>query len=205
MAEVDRERIEAAVREILAAIGEDPAREGLVRTPERVAGAYAELFAGLAVDPADAIGETFPAESTDLVIVRDIRVRSMCEHHLLPFVGLAHVAYVPDTRVVGLSHIPQLVEALAARPQVQENLTAQIVTALEAAVAPRGVLAVLECVQSCVSHRGGRQPDAKAVTVVSAGELADPVRRLEVLTLLGAGDPEPVARPGNPRIGEEAP
>lgn len=186
MAEVNRVRIEAAVREILAAIGEDVDRDGLALTPQRVAKAYAELFSGIDVDPVACLGEPFPAETTDMIIVRDIRVRSMCEHHLLPFTGVAHVAYIPGELVVGLSHIPELVEALAARPQVQENLTTQIVDTLAAVVAPRGVLAVLDCRQSCVTSRGLRQPDARALTLASRGDLADPVRRLEVLTLLGA-------------------
>ncbi len=186
MADIDRARIEAAVREILAAIGEDTGREGLALTPARVANAYSELFSGIGVDPATALGTPFPAETTDLIVVRDIRVRSVCEHHLLPFYGVAHVAYIPGDTVVGLSHIPHLVEVLAARPQVQENLTAQIVDTLEAAIAPRGAVAVLECTQSCVASRGGRQPDALTVTVASRGELAEPTRRLEVLVLLGA-------------------
>lgn len=187
MSEVNRERIEAAVREMLAAIGEDPGRSGLARTPERVADLYAELFSGIGVDPAGALGAIFPAEKTDIVVLRDIRVRSVCEHHLLPFAGVAHVAYLPGDAVVGLSRIASLVEVLAARPQVQENLTAQIVDTLVTVIAPRGALAVLDCTQMCVTARGGKQPDARSITLASRGELADPVRRGEVLTLLGAG------------------
>lgn len=186
MAEIDRGRIEAAVREILAALGEDAEREGLALTPTRVANAYAEMFSGIGADPVATLGDVFPAETNDVVIVRNIRVRSVCEHHLLPFSGVAHVAYLPGESVVGLSRIPLLVETLAARPQIQENLTAQIVDSLESVISPRGALAVLECTQSCVTARGGRQPDARAVTVATRGELTDSARRLEVLLLLGA-------------------
>ncbi len=171
------------MREFLVAIGEDPNREGLRRTPERVAAACEELFAGVGADPRDALGELFPAEHNDLVVVRNIRVHSICEHHLLPFTGLAHVCYLPGADIIGLSHIPQLVEVLASRPQVQETLTADIVSALTQAASPRGALAVLECTHTCVTLRGGTQPDARVVTVSASGELSDPQQRAEALAL----------------------
>ncbi len=190
---IDRPRIEAAVRELLLAIGEDPERPGLERTPERVAESFGELFAGLAADPVAALGEPVPlgttdaggATTSDTVIVRDLAFRSVCEHHLLPFLGTAHVAYVPDGRVVGLGRIPAAIDVLAARPQLQERLADEIADALEAALAPRGVLVVLEAAHGCVTSRGARQSQSSTVTVVARGLLAEPARRAEAITLIG--------------------
>ena len=184
----DRPRIEAAVAEILAAIGEDPARPGLKDTPSRVADAYAEFFSGLGQDAAAELGEPIPLEgAADTILVRDIAFRSVCEHHLLPFLGRAHVAYLPGDAVVGLGRIPRLVETAAARPQVQERLTEEIADAIEAGASPRGVLVVLEASHTCVTTRGARQTDATMVTVVGRGDFASPAARGELITLIGRG------------------
>ena len=152
MAGVDAQRIERAVREILLAIGEDPQRPGLERTPQRVAEAYAEFFGGLDVDPLTHLAETVPVGVTDAgglttsdaVVLRDLAFRSVCEHHLLPFVGTAHVAYLPDERVVGFGRIPAVIDTLAARPQLQERLAEEIADTLVAGLDPKGVLVVLD-------------------------------------------------------------
>lgn len=184
---VDIGRIEAAVAEIIAAIGEDPARPGLVATPRRVAEAYAEFFSGLDVDPVSHLADSVATEGVgDLVLLRDIAFRSICEHHLLPFTGVAHVAYLPGDRIVGLGRIPQVVETLAARPQLQERLGEQIADAFEAGLAPRGVLVVLDAAHGCVSARGPRQAGSSTVTMASRGALADPVERSGVLAIMGA-------------------
>lgn len=189
MAGVDRRRIEAAVTELLVAIGEDPARDGLVRTPERVADAYAEFFSGIGDDPLAHLGETI-ATDVDLngepVIVRDIAFRSVCEHHLLPFVGVAHLAYVPAAAVVGLGRLPRVVETLAARPQVQERLTEQIASAIDDGLAPHGVLVVLDARHQCVTTRGPRQIASSTVTIASRGVLRDGPARSDILALIGA-------------------
>lgn len=184
---VDRARIARAVRELLAAIGEDPDRVGLERTPERVADSYAEFFAGLAQNPVDHLRETVHTGDSagELVLVRDIEFRSVCEHHLLPFRGRAHVAYRPANRVAGLSSLPRVVLTLAARPQVQERLGEQIVDALVEGLAPKGVLVVIEARHGCMSDRGVSQETATAVTVASRGVLAEPVMRSEVMSLIG--------------------
>lgn len=184
---IDRERIAAAVREMLAAIGSDPDSEELLGTPARVADAYAEFFAGVGVDPLELLSDAIPVgdETGELVLVRDIAFRSVCEHHLLPFRGVAHVAYRPGERVVGLSALPRVVEALAGRPQVQERLGEQIAEAIEVALDPNGVVVVLEASHGCVADRGVRQSDAVAVTVASRGELSDPTARAEVMALSG--------------------
>ncbi len=189
MTGIDRPRIEAAVAEILAAIGEDPARPGLVSTPSRVADAYEEFFAGLGVDPAEQLGEGVPLEGHDAetVLLRDIAFRSICEHHLLPFVGVAHIAYLPRERVVGLGRIPRVVETLASRPQLQERLTEQIADTLQDGLDAKGVLVVLDAQHACVSARGVRQTESTTVTVASRGELADPVARAGLLALIGRG------------------
>ncbi|MWB99098.1 GTP cyclohydrolase I [Agromyces seonyuensis] len=200
---VDRDRIEAAVREILLAIGEDPARPGLERTPQRVAEAYGEFFGGLEVDPLSHLEGSVSVASTDdsperpgaeavhdstgeAVILRDLAFRSVCEHHLLPFVGTAHVAYVPGDRVVGLGRIPAVVDTLAARPQLQERLGEEIADVLVAGLEPKGVLVVLDAQHRCVTTRGGRQERSSIVTVASRGVLAEPVARAEIMTLIGA-------------------
>lgn len=201
MAEIDQRRIERAVHEILLAIGEDPSRPGIERTPQRVAEAYAEFFSGQGVDPVALLGDAVPTGSelglegsdagepapSDAIILRDIDFRSVCEHHLLPFVGTAHVAYVPGERVVGLGRIPAVVAALSNRPQVQERLTDEIADTLVAGLAPKGVLVVLDAQHRCVTTRGSRQERSSTVTVASRGVLADPVGRAEVIALIGAG------------------
>lgn len=192
---VDRQRIERAVRELLLAIGEDPRREGLRRTPQRVAEAYAEFFRGLDTNPAAALGAAIDVgdnaagipNTSGAVILRDLDFRSVCEHHLLPFVGVAHLAYLPQVKVAGLGGISDLVEALAARPQLQERLAEQIADTLEYALAPRGVLVVLDAVHRCVIARGPRQAQSSTVTVVARGELADRLARAEIMGLLGPG------------------
>lgn len=184
---IDRQRVAAAVRELLGAIGEDPDREELAGTPQRVAEAYAEFFEGVGVDPLTHLGDAVPVgdETGELVLVRDIVLRSVCEHHLLPFRGRAHVAYRPGARVVGLGAIPRVVSTLAARPQVQERLGEQIAEALWEGLDPEGVLVVLEASHGCVADRGSRQSDALVITVASRGALAEPAGRAEVMALIG--------------------
>lgn len=189
---VDTGRIEAAVAEILVAIGEDPERPGLATTPRRVAEAYAEFFAGVGVDPVPLLQDELatqdaPERTGEAVLLRDIALRSICEHHLLPFTGVAHVAYLPGERLVGLGSITRCVETLASRPQLQERLGEQIVDALDAALAPLGVLVVIDARHGCVGARGPRQADSTTVTVAASGMLADPARRTEVMALIGGG------------------
>lgn len=189
---VDRERVAAAVREILVAIGEDPDRPGLKTTPQRVADAYAEFFAGVGEDAAAPLAHTIsvsrgPAPDTlpsGAVLLRDIRFRSICEHHLLPFAGRAHIAYLPGEQVVGLGALPKVVETLAARPQVQERLGEQIADTIAGALDARGVVVVLDAHHECVTMRGGRQPDAATVTIAARGELAEPAARAEIMMIL---------------------
>ena len=183
---VDSGRIEAAVAEILAAIGEDATRPGLVATPKRVAEAYAEFFAGVGADPAGVLAGSVPSDRLgELVLLRDIEFRSICEHHLLPFVGVAHLAYVPGDRIVGLGRLPKVVETVAARPQLQEQLTEQIADAIDSGLSPLGVLVVVEAVHGCVTARGPRQIGSSTVTMASRGTLSDPVQRAGVLSLIG--------------------
>lgn len=186
---VDRARIAAAVRELLSAIGSDPDSAELAQTPARVADSYAEFFAGVGQDPAAFLSDAVPVgeDTGELVLVRDISLRSMCEHHLLPFQGRAHIAYRPGSRVVGLSAIPRVVDALAARPQVQERLGEQIAQALDDGLDPLGVLVVLEARHGCVSDRGVRQTDALTVTVASRGAFAQPQEQAAIFALLGRG------------------
>jgi GTP cyclohydrolase I len=188
---IDSGRIEAAVVELLRAIGEDPARPGLERTPQRIAASYAELFAGIDEDPLEhlAVSSDFADEHTagELVLVRDIAFRSTCEHHLLPFTGVAHLAYVPGERIVGLGKLARVVETLSSRPQLQERLGEQIADTLEQGLAPRGVLVVLDAQHGCVTARGTRQASSTTVTVASRGTLAEPANRAGVLALVGRG------------------
>ncbi|MEC5151427.1 GTP cyclohydrolase I FolE [Cryobacterium sp. GrIS_2_6] len=186
---VDRARIQGLVSELLAAIGDDPNRPGLADTPRRVAQSYGEFFAGLGTDPLDLLRDTIPVGLTtgELVLVRDLDFRSVCEHHLLPFLGRAHIAYLPGEKVVGLGRLPALVDCLAARPQVQERLTEEIAEALQTGLAPRGILVVLDAVHGCVTMRGPRQVNSSTVTLAVRGELAEPARRAEVMALIGAG------------------
>ena len=184
---VDRERIQAAVRELLAAIGQDPDSPELAATPARVADSYAEFFSGVGVDVSSILAESVPvgSQTGELVLLRDIELRSMCEHHLLPFRGVCHIAYRPNNRVVGLGALPRLVDALAHRPQIQERLTEQIADALAEALDPDGVLVVIDAAHGCVSDRGVRQSSATTVTVASRGSLADPTARGDVMALIG--------------------
>jgi len=164
--DVDIGRIAIAVREILFAIGEDPDREGLLDTPKRVARMYAEVCSGLHERPSDHLAVTFEAGHEELVMVRDIPVYSLCEHHLLPFFGTAHVAYIPNEtgRVTGLSKLARLVDGYAKRPQVQERLTRQVADAVESSLTPRGVMVVIEAEHLCMSMRGVRKPGSSTVT-----------------------------------------
>jgi len=170
-APVDRTRVERAVREILSAVGEDPDREGLRDTPRRVAEMYEEIFAGLRDSPDQHLEVTFAADHDEMVMVRDIPLYSMCEHHLVPFTGRAHVAYIPgeDGRITGLSKLARLVEAYARRPQVQERLTTQIADEIERTLSPRGVFVVIEAEHLCMSMRGVQKPGATTVTSAVRG------------------------------------
>ena len=182
---VDTERVAAAVREILIAIGEDPDRDGLVETPERVARAYKEMFSGLETDPADVLAKTFEIDHDEMVLVRDIEVWSTCEHHLLPFTGVAHVAYIPAKgRITGLSKLARLVDAFAKRPQVQERLTTQVADALVEHLHPQGVMVVIECEHLCMTMRGVRKPGAKTVTSAVRGVMNNPATRSEAMSLI---------------------
>lgn len=185
---VDRERVARAVRELLSAIGQDPDSAELAATPDRVADAYTEFFAGVGVDPVALLSDAVPVgdDTGELVMVRDITLRSVCEHHLLPFRGRAHVAYQPGSKVVGLGALPRVVDTLAARPQLQERLGEQIADAIDTGLNPQGVLVVLEASHGCVADRGVKQSDAIAVTIASRGSLAQIGARTEVLSLIGA-------------------
>ncbi len=184
---VDLPRIEAAVKEILVAIGEDPDRGGLKETPRRVARAYAELFAGLRVDPGQVLKTAFDEDHNELVLVRDIDVQSFCEHHLLPFTGVAHVGYIPGEagRVAGLSKLARLVEVYSRRPQVQERLTSQIADQLYESLEASGVIVVVECEHTCMSMRGIRKQGSTTVTSAVRGLLQSDARtRAEAMALL---------------------
>lgn len=186
---MDLGRIEEAVREILIAVGEDPDRDGLQQTPARVARAYAELFAGLRVDPAQVLTTTFEANHEELVLVRDIDVMSLCEHHLLPFRGNAHIGYIPgpDGRITGLSKLARLVEVFARRPQVQERLTSQIADLLMERLDPRGVIVVLECEHMCMAMRGIQKSGAQTITSAVRGTLQrDAKSRAEAMALINS-------------------
>ena len=174
------------MRELLAAIGEDPDREGLRETPARVARAGAELFAGLHADPQEVLATSFEAGHDELVLVRDIDVASVCEHHLLPFRGVAHVGYIPGPhgRVTGLSKLARLVDLYARRPQLQERLTTQVADALVAHLSPRGVMVVVEAEHTCMSMRGARTPAATTVTSAVRGGMRDATTRAEVVQLI---------------------
>jgi GTP cyclohydrolase I len=182
----DLPRIEAAVREILIAIGEDPDRDGLVNTPRRVARAYREVFAGLHTYPADVLKTTFDISHDELILVREIDVNSTCEHHLVPFMGVAHVGYIPRAGqgVVGLSKLARVVDGFARRPQVQERLTSQIADALVERLDPRGVIVVLECEHLCMTIRGAQKPNARTITTATRGDLREPAARAEAMSLI---------------------
>ncbi|MFD5600342.1 GTP cyclohydrolase I [Leucobacter sp. NPDC058333] len=187
---VDRERIASAVRELISAIGENPDSPELASTPFRVADSYAEFFAGVGQDPSVLLSDSVPVgdDTGELVLVRDITLRSMCEHHLLPFRGRAHIAYRPNARVVGLSAIPRVVDVLAARPQMQERLGEQIAQTLDDGLNPHGVLVVLEASHGCVADRGVRQSESTTVTVASRGTLADAAEQAAIFALIGRSE-----------------
>lgn len=187
---IDKARIENAVREILLAIGEDPDRDGLLRTPARVADMYGEIFAGLADDPAEHLSVTFAADHDEMVMVKDVPLYSMCEHHLSPFIGRAHVAYIPNAsgRITGLSKLARLVDSYARRPQVQERLTTQIADEIEHKLRPRGALVVIEAEHLCMSMRGVRKPGTTTVTSAVRGLFRDnPSTRAEAMAFIHGG------------------
>jgi len=186
--EFDEKRAENAVRELLIAVGEDPDREGLKETPGRVARAYREIFAGLWQQPEDVLTTTFDLGHDEMVLVKDIEVFSTCEHHLVPFRGVAHVGYIPATsgKITGLSKLARLVDVYARRPQVQERLTTQIADSLMDILEPRGVIVVVECEHMCMSMRGIRKPGAKTITSAVRGQLRDAATRNEAMSLIMA-------------------
>jgi len=199
---IDLPRIEHAVREILLAVGEDPNREGLCKTPHRVARSYAELMAGLNEDPRRHLRTVFQERYDEVVLLRDIEFHSLCEHHLLPFTGHVHLAYLPDGKVVGLSKLARMVEGFARRPQVQERLTMQIADALWEELAPLGAACVIEAVHTCMTIRGAKKP----------GSVMRPARRLQEKPLQPGGSPGPDRRPSHlqavsrmPRLGFASP
>jgi len=183
---VDLPRIQAAIRELLIAIGEDPDRDGLRETPARVARAYAELVAGQRVDPAEVLTTLFEAGHEELVLVRDIELHSLCEHHMLPFHGVAHVGYIPgaDGRVVGLSKLARLVDIYARRLQVQERLTTQIADILMERLDVQGAIVVVECEHMCMRMRGVAKPGARTITSALRGSLRDGPTRAEAMSLI---------------------
>jgi len=182
----DHARVEAAVRELLLAVGEDPDRDGLRETPARVARSYAETFAGLRQRPEEVLRTTFDASHDEMVIVKDIEVYSTCEHHLVPFHGVAHVGYIPglDGKIAGISKFARLVEVFARRPQVQERLTTQVADAMMELLDPRGVIVVIECEHLCMSMRGVRKPGSRTVTSAMRGQLREAATRAEALSLI---------------------
>jgi GTP cyclohydrolase I len=187
---VDLNRIETSIRDILEAIGEDPERNGLVDTPRRVAAMYAELFEGLAQDPTEHLKVTFDEKHDEMVMVRDIPFTSLCEHHLVPFMGKAHVAYIPGPsgRITGLSKLARTVEGFARRLQVQERMTAQIADAIDTVLEPRGALVVIEAEHLCMSMRGIRKPGTSTVTSAVRGLFRDNVAtRAEAMDLIHRG------------------
>ncbi|HEY1917119.1 MAG TPA: GTP cyclohydrolase I FolE [Streptosporangiaceae bacterium] len=185
--EIDHDRIERAVREILIAIGENPDRDGLTDTPARVARSYAEQFAGMRQRPEEVLTTVFDAEHDEMVLVRDIEVYSTCEHHLVPFFGFAHIGYIPNEKgqITGLSKLARLVDLYARRPQVQERMTSQIADALMGVLEPRGVIVVIEAEHLCMAMRGVRKPGAKTVTSAVRGMFRDSDRtRAEAMSLM---------------------
>ena len=186
--EIDQPRIEAAVREILAAVGEDPTRDGLRDTPARVARMYAEIFAGLHDSPDRHLKTTFEANHDEMVMVRDIPIYSACEHHLVPFIGSAHIAYIPNDngRITGLSKLARLADVFARRPQVQERLTVQIADALDRVLEPKGVLVVVEAEHLCMSMRGVRKPGSTTITSAVRGLFrTNTATRYEAMRFIG--------------------
>lgn len=182
----DAAKVEAAIRELLIGIGENPDREGLAQTPARVAKSYAEIFGGIHQTAQDVLTTTFSLGHDELVVVRDIPIYSTCEHHLLPFHGVGHVGYIPgeDGKITGLSKIARLVEMYSRRPQVQERLTTQIADAMTDILGARGVIVVIECEHLCMSMRGIRKPGTTTLTSVVRGQLRDPSTRVEAMSLI---------------------
>jgi GTP cyclohydrolase I len=188
LARVDLPRIQRAVREILAAVGENPDREGLLETPARVARMYAELFSGLHDEPREHLKKFFSEKYDELVLVRDISFNSMCEHHLLPFMGVAHVGYIPNGRVIGLSKLARVVEVVSKRPQVQERMTEEIAKLLIEELDVKGVAVVVEATHTCMTIRGIRKPGSLCVTSAMKGQFrANLSSRSEVMTLIYGG------------------
>jgi GTP cyclohydrolase I len=182
---VDEDRIVKAVREILLAVGEDPDREGLQETPGRVARMYAEMFAGLRKDPRELLKKTFTEKYDEMVVVKDIEFASMCEHHLLPFTGKAHIAYLPQGKIVGLSKLARVVEALARRPQVQERMTEGLADLLVEELGARGVAVIVEATHTCMTIRGVRKPGSLCTTSAMRGVFKDnPSTRMELMGLV---------------------
>ncbi|MFI6350811.1 GTP cyclohydrolase I FolE [Streptomyces sp. NPDC050560] len=186
--EFDEKRAADAVRELLIAVGEDPDREGLLDTPARVARAYREIFSGMRQSPESVLTTTFDLGHDEMVLVKDIEVMSCCEHHLVPFVGVAHVGYIPsaDGKITGLSKLARLVDVYARRPQVQERLTTQVADSLMKILEPRGVIVVVECEHMCMTMRGVRKPGAKTITSAVRGQLRNPATRNEAMSLIMA-------------------
>jgi GTP cyclohydrolase I len=184
----DHDAVRRAVHDLLVGIGEDPDRDGLRDTPDRVARAYREIFAGLWQAPEDVLTTVFDLGHDEMVLVKDIEVRSMCEHHLVPFTGVAHVGYIPsqDGKITGLSKLARLVDVYARRPQVQERMTTQVADSLMRILDPRGVIVVVECEHQCMSMRGIRKPGARTVTSAVRGQLRDPATRAEAMSLIVA-------------------
>ena len=184
--EFDAASAEAAVRQLLIAIGENPDRDGLRDTPARVARAYAEMFGGLRQTPEEVLTTTFDAGHDEMVIVRDIELYSTCEHHLVPFHGVAHIGYIPNAngRITGLSKLARLVDVFAKRPQVQERLTTQVADSLVRILEPRGAIVVMECEHLCMSMRGVRKPGSRTITSAVRGSLRDPASRAEAMSLI---------------------
>jgi len=181
----NRDRVVAAIIELLAAIGEDPGRQGLLETPRRMAEMYDEIFGGLAIDPTEYLKVGFDVSHDEMVILRNIPFYSMCEHHFLPFHGEAHVGYIPDGRVVGISKLARVVEAYARRPQIQEQLTSQVAEAVMEALHPDGVAVVIEAEHLCMTMRGIKKPGSRMVTSAMRGSFkASPVTRAEFLSLV---------------------
>jgi len=186
----DAAAVEKAVRDLLIAVGEDPDRDGLAGTPERVAASFREIFSGVGKSPGEEFVFTdFALGHREMVLVKDIELYSICEHHLLPFHGVAHVGYIPgsDGRVTGLSKLARLVEVFARRPQVQERLTVEIADSLVENLNPAGVIVVLDCEHLCMSMRGVRKPGSRTVTSAVRGQMRDPATRAEAIALIGGG------------------
>ena len=177
---VDKEKVETAVKMLLEAIGEDPGREGLLETPQRVARMCEELFSGLEKEPEEYLARQFAAQDCEIITEKDIEFHSICEHHLLPFSGKVHIAYIPDGNVAGLSKLPRTVEIYARRPQIQEQMTNQIADAIERYLTPKGVMVMIEAEHTCMTMRGVKKPGTKAITMAARGEFKDNFERQKV-------------------------